>query len=615
MSVDANPQEVLSGFEKRVDAMFRAESERPLARAAKRQPLGPGRGNYVRHYSWSMVEFAARCLYLGEMLEEANAALVENARHYLDNPRDINDHDSFHWHADVVLRLVEIYGTGGRRAPGRVTPETEAVILEPVWIYARQYSKLSCAEHETSQTWHIYESENHHAMIFTLCWHFSGLARNRPEYRDRKYEDGATAAEHYRAWSEYFVVYCRERARKGMFIEMQNDMYNGFLIKGIYSFHDFGEPPVRRAAGLLLDLYWAYWAQEQIDGVQGGGRSRVYFQMGLGHAPGGEGATVAWYYFGMGRQRKPLCPCLHAALSDYRPPAVVAAIALDVEGRGRYEVRQRPLGLATAPGLHPYKVDTAGGDILRYSYCDPAFIIGTPMNRPRPREDWTDISSQNRWQGAIFSGAPGARILPIVRPENSRVAMNALHSVQSRGSLLTQKLKYHRGGAEMIVWISEEGLSSPVEEDGIVFVESAGAYAAVQVIAGGYSWQQLELPLRDHDESLLPQPAGRVMVLEEGYAPVMLQVTAKRDAASFEAFKARVKACTVTANGPVLTCGTIYGDSLTLDTSAEEVPAVNGQPVDFAPEKAFDSPFLTGNWNSGVVTVRKGTECRVLDFR
>ena len=42
---------------------------------------------------------------------------------------------------------------------------------------------------------------------------------------------------------------------------------------------------------------------------------------------------------GMGEPGRLLCPSLNAALSAYRPPAVVADIALDVEGRGRYEVR------------------------------------------------------------------------------------------------------------------------------------------------------------------------------------------------------------------------------------------------------------------------------------
>lgn len=46
------PEEVVAGFDKRVDAMFRAESGKQLVRAKKQKPLGPGRGNYVRAYSY-----------------------------------------------------------------------------------------------------------------------------------------------------------------------------------------------------------------------------------------------------------------------------------------------------------------------------------------------------------------------------------------------------------------------------------------------------------------------------------------------------------------------------------------------------------------------------------
>ena len=121
---------------------------------------------------------------VGEMLDEANAALVENARHYLDHPKDIYDRDSFHWHAEMVLRLIELYGTGGSKHAGRITKETEAIVLQPIWAYARRVSTLAKAEFKKSLTWHVYESENHHAMIFTLCWHFSKLAKDRPEYKN-----------------------------------------------------------------------------------------------------------------------------------------------------------------------------------------------------------------------------------------------------------------------------------------------------------------------------------------------------------------------------------------------------------------------------------------------
>ena len=616
-----SPEEIVAGFDKRVEAMFRAESGKPLVRAEKKKPLGPGRGNSVRAYSYSMMAFAARCLYLNEMLSEANATLAENAQHYLDNPKDINDRDSFHWHAEMVLRLIEMYGTHGNKHAGRITKETETLALKPIWEYVKQVSWLGKAEYETSQTWHIYLSENHHAMSFTVCWHFSKIAKDRPEYRGLKYDDGATAAEHYRAWNEYFVVYCRERARKSPCIEMMSDDYNATLIKGFYNFYDFGDPQVRRSAGLLLDLYFAYWAQEQIDGVQGGGRSRIYFYKGLSQNRSHGNAPLAWFYFGIGKQPAVYGHDMDAALSDYRPPAVVADIALDVSGRGRYEVRQRPQGLGatgrplkTAVTKVPSKMRTDGGGILRYSYCDPAFIMGTPMTAARPLKDWAAISSQNRWQGVIFTGEEDARIVPIVRPKDNRVALNAQWSVQSKGSLITQKLKHHRGGAEMIVWMSNDGLSVPVEEEGIVFVEAENAYAAIKVVKGGFQWRQTPFIAIDGQKNRRSTREGKTMILNEEYAPVILEVMAKSDVSSFAAFKAMVKACKIRLNGPVLEYKSIYGEQLTFDTSAREVPSINRHLVNYAPKKVFESPFLNADWNSGIVTITKGNRKKVLNF-
>ncbi|MBT5831863.1 MAG: hypothetical protein HOH77_16885 [Candidatus Latescibacteria bacterium] len=622
----------ISGFDQRIDAMFRAESGKPLVRAKKEKPLGPGRGNYVRAYSYSMVGFAARCLYLNEMLDEANAGLAENAQHYLDNPLDINDRDSFHWHAEIVMRLIEMYGSGGSKHAGRITKETEALALKPIWEYVRKVSWLGKAEHENSKTWHIYLSENHHAMSFTVCWQFAKIAKDRAEYKDLKYDDGATAAEHYRTWNAYFVVYCRERARKSPCIEMMSDDYNSTLIKGFYNFYDFGDPQVRRSAGLLLDLYFAYWAQEQIDGVQGGGRSRIYFYNGLSQNRNHGNAPLAWFYFGIGKQPTVYGHDMNAALSDYRPPAVVADIATDVQGRGRYEVRQRPQGLGTqgrpmttAVTTVPTEMRTDGGGILRYSYCDPAFIVGTPMTEARPLNDWAAISAQNRWQGVIFAGKHDARIVPTVLPQDSRVANNAFWSVQSKGSLITQKLKYHRRGTDMVVWMSKAGLSAPVEEDGVVFVEAENAYAAVRVVWGGFKWIEAELPteLRARLERLAPDgafnttnfiPENATMVLNEEYAPVILEVMAKGDIESFDAFKAKVKGCEMRLDAAILRYTTIYGDELTFDTSFARTPSINSKLVNYAPQKVFESPFLNADYNSGVVTISKGTRKKVLEF-
>jgi len=88
----------------------------------------------------------------------------------------------------------------------------------------------------------------------------------------------------------------------------------------------------------------------------------------------------------------------------------------------------------------------------------------------------------------------------------------------------------------------------------------------------------------------------------------------KSDVTSFDAFKAKVRACEVGFDGPVLTYTSIYGDVLTLDTSYKDVPTINGAKMDYAPRKVFDSPFLNADYNSGVVTISKGTRKTVLDF-
>jgi len=617
------PEQVLAGIDDRIDAIFRAKAGKPLNRAKKNPPLSKGRGPYVRSYSFSIMAYAARCLYLNEQIEEANVALAENAQYYLDNPLTIVDRDSFHWHADVVMRLIDLYGTNGSAHPGRITPETEVRLLKPIWIYTDRCSWPKSYENKQSKTWNLHSSENHHAMHFTVCWHFSRLAKDRPEYKDREYKEGGTPAEHYRGWSDYFVAYCRERANKGFGVEMMSDGYNSTMMKALYNFYDFGEPEVKRAAGQLLDLYYAYWAQEQIDGVQGGGRSRIYFYKGLRADRAYGMAPLAWMYFAIGEQTELNGHDINPMLSAYRPPAVVADLARDTKGRGRYEVYQRVQGLGRQGHTFPLmdaadkplnQLNTDGGGVLRYSFCDPAFIMGTPMVRARPLSDWVAISSQNRWQGVIFAGDDDARIVPIVRPKDGRRALNAQWSVQAKGSLITQKLSTHKGADKMLAWFSKEGLSKPVEENGIVFVEAEGAYAAVRVAVDGYTW---------HDGPFTGKTAtgtyatrdGRAMILKNEYAPLIVEVMAKTEVNDFDAFKAKVKACTITIDETVLKYTTIYGDTLTLDTAFKQTQTINGKPVNYKPKQVYNSPFLNADYDKGIVTITKGDRKKVLDFR
>lgn len=623
-SDDTTLEEVaVSGFEQRVDALFRADSGKPLVRAKKRPPLRKGSGNFTRAYSFSIMRFAGRCFYLNEQLDEANAALAENAKHYLDNPKDIVDRDSFHWHADIVMRLIEMYGSNGTVEPGRMTLETEALCLEPIWTYVQSSAKYNKPNHEESDTWDFMSTENHHAMDFSLHWHFAKLAKDRPEYRDKRFDDGTSLTDHYEAWSDYIVVYCRERAKKGTNIEIMCPGYNSVWLKGFYNFRDFGDPKVRRASEMLMNLYWAYWAQEQLNGVEGGGKTRIRGVNGFSHYLGRGIPALGWCYFGIGEEPRVINGEINALLSDYRPPAVVAEIAHSALESGPFEIRQRAQGLAQTGRSSaimgqdslPNRFRTDGGGIVRYSYCDPAFIIGTLMHEARPLDDWAAISSQSRWQGVIFSDSPGARIVPTVRPTGkARDVRNGQWSVQSKGSLITQKLEDNTHGGPMIVWISEEGIGKPIRDGEWVFAETSGAYAAIRVIGSDFVVSDSQVSNPVITGSTRVAPPGKFIHPEDEYAPIILEVMAKTDVEDFEAFKRLVKTRELKTSRSLFSYQTIYDDLLTFDSSYQRAPTVNGKRVDYSPLNVHESPYLNSVYDSGVVAIRKGDQELVLDF-
>ena len=602
-------KEILSGVNQRIDVLFKADAGNKLKRAKKLPPLKPGRGNYTRAYSYSIVGYAARCFYLNEMIKEANAALVENAQHYLDNPKDILDRDSFHWHAEIVMRLIEEYGPSGSKVKGLLSKQTRDIVLKPIWLYVKKVSNKEKYETNKSKTWHIYESENHHAMSITTCWHFSKLASSLTQFKSAKYDDGATAQVHFEGWNKCFIRYCLERARKGCFVEMMSDDYNTTLIKGIYNFYDFGNANVRKAAQNLLDLYLTYWAQEQINGVQGGGKSRIYFFKGMRQNRNTSAAALAWIYFKIGKISHLHGHDVGAALSQYRPPEVIVEIARNHVGRGKYEVHQRPLGLATEQGMHPYKMNTEKGGIIRYSYCTPSFILGTTMVEAKSEKSWAKISSQNRWQGVIFNDANDARIIPIVRPKDNRVAFNGQWSVQSKGTLITQKLKTSKGAAEMIVWLSKAGLTEPKIDNSFVFVEAKEAYAAIRVVKNS-----LKLTEEIWQYNNRKSPAGNTVILKDQFSPLILEVMQKSEIESFDEFQKKVKACRISVDKNFIEYQSIYNDSLKFFFDYSQLPSINGKPIQIYKGKALDSPFLKADWNTGIVTIQKGKLKKILDF-
>ena len=70
----------------------------------------------------------------------------------------------------------------------------------------------------------------------------------------------------------------------------------------------------------------------------------------------------------------------------------------------------------------------------------------------------------------------------------------------------------------------------------------------------------------------------------------------------------------VKTEGTTLTHTGLSGDRFTFFTDQTELPRVNDEPVNLAPTRVYDSPFVQSDWKSGLVTVQKGARKIVLNF-
>ena len=147
----------------------------------------------------------------------------------------------------------------------------------------------------------------------------------------------------------------------------------------------------------------------------------------------------------------------------------------------------------------------------------------------------------------------------------------------------------------MRVWFSKSGLTNRVEENGWVFVESKAPTAPCALFAG---------PRRGSRRSTTIQ--GEWLRCSDEFTPVILEVAEKKDFVDQAAFRRAVVALPVKIGKTRLKYRGLGGDEFVFYLDQSTPPTVNGKPIDYQPEMAFDSPFVQSQWDSGVVTIAKG---------
>lgn len=608
---DAKVEELNQLFEQRRDRAIAQFARKPFKPEPIRDPLGPGRPKYSRYYAFSVCDYVSASLWSQNNLAEANAALIELTDFYISDDAARDDRDNFYWSGELFTRFLELYGTAGSRTPGLLTSEAEGRLEQTLWLWVKKHSKLTETDFSRSQTWWMLDygdSENHHLQKVITAWHACKLLAEDREYRDQPLDDGHSLAKHHKQWTEYLKYFILERAKKGLFIEVASETYLILSLKGVYNLFDFADDPVlKNRAGQLLDVAWATWAEEQIDGVRGGAKSRVYVGPASTRAQWDRFYRMSYFYFGFGPVQVPQSLILSALTSDYRLPAVVVDLTLDPSGRGDYAIHQFPPGAAEPGFYHPgkgYKLRTDAGMIHRYTWCTPEFILGSFMYPAKDTSYWVNISDQNRWQGVIFAGHPDARIVIQNKDSERSASYNGFWTVQAGGALVSAYLPGNQYAQYLRAWFpSEAGLSEPFTHQEWVCVEAEHAFAAVRVPVGGFRWET-----DDRD------PKGKWLACEELDSAIVLQVATKRQCPDRASFLSRLNDTELTQEGSLLVYRSIAGESLAIDLHRQHPPRINGQAVHFTSDWVLKSPFIQAKRDEGVITVEKDDRKIVLDF-
>lgn len=570
---------------------------------------------------WRHETFAMAAYWLNQETAAADDGIMRIKNELFPESLDSFKADGFHWHAYILERIYYLFSSNSQYFPGRISAGAEEAILEMLWAWSEKYCRIELTLPE--RIWWIWGSENHHLQAWVSFWGAAQIFKHHPEYKDRKYRDGSTPAHMSRAFDDYFKLFLRERAAKGLMVEIAAPTYAKYSLNALYNIADFAENVVlKNRMDNFLNLYWAEWAIEQIDGVRGGSRHRCYPGSSSIQQSGGQ--QFAWYHFGTGPNAMSLAPGnICATTTFWRPSEIVNNLALNWHDRGEYGYTSRCMGLKKEGGESIFVVDpdspmseiaydfpTDSGGILRYTWSTPDFVMGMSEVEALPENKWNKVSSQNRWNGVIFSGSHTARIFTQPERPAKGSVYNAEWGVQNKGVMILQRLKMSNAKGQRI-WLDKT--MPKVEKEGWYFLEAPRAYVAVYVANG--SAEVVPDDASQHHTASEVVGLGDWLVPNDEFSPIIIEVGRKNEFHDLSAFQKVILSNPLTIQGSRVDYRSeLYRTTLTLYSDYSQTPMIDGVPLNFRPKRIFDSPYLQSEWDSGIVTIHDGSNSSTLDF-
>ena len=570
--------------------------------------------------AWAKAGYMFAALWANRDVERANQYVVSLCKDYPPTPGTQSYLTYFCM--NLMMRTWFSFSDQSELYPGRLTKEAQAALEDWFWQYLNINDGIPTGNEFSEEHILIKDSGNHDLVQSSSFYVGSQLLISSGNY-DGKTIAGRTLQQYHDTWAEHLRKFFDIRGRKGLIAEAASPSYPKFTMDSLLSIYDFGtEEDVHALCEAFLDNYYTDLIMETYQS-RGGAKSRSYKNYYSVQGIADAGNFYNYVQFGIPEYEHAYTTgtskchpsMLSTCATSYQAPYVLYDFAVHPEDKGSYLYESTPLGRggngSTYKALLPSKT-------LKQTYVTPDYILGAvTIDRT---EEYMKIHTQNKWMGAVFEGglAEGqydSRVYVIGNgtshmgeiegyEDRGTTGYNEIDGIGSQGALLVQGIPERTNSDDTLVYISNDLYSTKVEEDGWLFAydPDGTGYVAVK-------------PSRGSIKSTVDFIGGKYINFTEDFVPIVIQCASKSDYATFAAFIAAVKATESGWTGNTFRYQNLKGEVLEMSTEQNVLPKKNGVPVDLTPELMYNSPYVKGVYNSGIVTVTNTkNETFTIDF-
>lgn len=494
------------------------------------------------------------------------------------------------------------------------------------------------------------DTENHWAMSYTARYL---AAQMRPGAGPDEWFNGQSSAENMAIAKSYLLHWMWITTSYGQGEYDSPNYIEEYLIPMSLLAGWAKDPELRLKARMMIDYLIYDYAIEQVNGTYGGAHSRIYPKQIV--VPGnGYSSELGWFMFGFGDEPvNPHAGNILLAMSGYVPPPILERVARDRAQPYVEKELKRTRWRMRHAGPHSFTIDDKRTvPVYKYSYVDQDFVLGSsqggllqPIQQQTWSLDWRSDKPTSEAANTFFGTQPYSSPLEgtmyfggdwdtvtnlIARSKADYDSPDKLpggspyEQVFQHKTALIALYDMPQGNrfSHITTFFSRDLQHTEKDPSGWIFTQGGPVYIAYRPFAPGV-WKPNDWT------GLLRGGAGGFIAtgydtwgeghqclvssaLQNGY---VVQVAPTRDYASFDAFKAAVRALPLKfETTPVPEATFTALDGSVLHARYGDTPSVNGQPVDYRDWPLFGSPFAHEKRGSQRLEIHQGGERYLLDF-